>query len=935
MSGVVALLRRLRADRAVTVAVAVSALLLTAGTVATWRSFTDVSDRTLRETVVDASASERDVFGRATGVLEPGPVGAALEPVAAVGTAVADSLPAELRRLVRERVDVVETRPYEVVPAAGAPLQSLRRLILTVTPPSEEAVRVVEGRLPEAGRRQGLTAAQRGLVRDLYSSRITPPAADDVGPVLEVALTPESARMLGMAVGSSTVVAADPTDPVVRRLPIDQQRPLAVEVVGLVEPLRPLDPLWTTDTRVDRPSAVTDESGSRETITTGALLAPDAYADLTEALAPVPLAFTWRYGLAGGRLDAGDLAALRPAVDRPPAPISTVAGLDAAPTVTTGLGNLADEFASRRSAASTLLALAGAGLAGAAAVMLALLARLTAVRRAAATRLVRDRGAATRQVVGAMLAEALVVVVPATAAGAALAWALVPARATRDPILLAGGIAVGLVALLVLAGMPSARLQAGTADDDVEAPTAARRVVLEVLAATLAVVGLVALRRRGVAGGDGGADPYLAAAPVLLAVAVAIPVLRAYPWPLRLLARRAERRPRLVPFLGLTRALAAARVSPLPLLALLLSVGLAAFATVLASTVAEGQRDSAAYTVGADYRLDVPAQLALGAGVRNDLEDLAALPGVSGLAVAVAEPQVELESVDRGLSRPALVAVDLAAYADVARGTEHESLLPASMSTGDVIAAAVTRTWSGGSGRPAPGDRLEMTAGARSVEVEVTQVVDVIPGLPPGRPGIVVDHAALREQIRGFEQVNRVYLAGSAAARGPLTERVGGRADVTDRRAVLADNRSGALLATALDGVTAAAAAATVIGGLALVLGVLLTARVRDRELVLLRALGLPDRYASRLVAVETAPLVATGLAVGAVLGVALVPLALPGIEPTSFTGPLPSVPTVVDPVWLLAVLAVVTAVAVVAVLVPAAVARRTTAAGLLRIGDT
>ena len=941
MSGVVALLRRLRTDRAVTAAVAVSALLLTAGTVATWRSFTDVSDATLRKTVVDATATERDLFARATGLLEPGRSGAALEPVDAVGTAVGDGLPDELRRLVRERVDVVEARPYEIVPPAGAPLQSLRRLLLTVTPAAEGAVRVVEGRLPQAGRRDGLTAEQRRLERDLYATRIRPPVVGDVGPVLEVALTPESARMLGTPVGTSTLVAADPTDPVVRRLPVEEQRPLAIEVVGLVEPSAPDDPLWTTDTRVNRPSAVTDESGSRETITTGALLAPGAYADLTQALSPVPLTFTWRYGLAGARLHTGDLTELQRAVDRPPAPISPVTGLDAAPTVTTGLGNLADEFAARRTAASTLLSLAGAGLAGAAAVMLALLARLTAVRRAAATRLVRDRGAGTRQVVGAMLTEALVVVVPAAAAGAALAWALVPARATRDSVLLTAGIAVGLVALLVLAGMPSARLQSGATDEDSEAPAAARRVVLEVLAATLAVVALVALRRRGVGaggeGGGGGADPYLAAAPVLLAVAVAIPVLRAYPLPLRLLARRAERRPRLVPFLGLTRALAAARVSPLPLLALLLSVGLAAFATVLASTVAAGQRSSAAYTVGADYRLDVPAQLALGAGVSNDLGDLAALPGVTGLAVGVAEPQVEVESVDRGLSRPALVAVDLAAYADVARGTEVEGVLPTSMSTedGDVLAAAVTRTWTGGSGRPAPGQRLKMTAGAGSLEVEVTHVVEVVPGLPPGRPGIVVDHAALRQQIRGFDRVNRVYLAGSAAARGPLVERVGGRADLTDRRAVLAGNRSGALLTAALDGVTAAAAAATVIGGLALVLGVLLTARVRDRELVLLRALGLSDRFAGRLVAVETVPLVATGLVVGGLLGVGLVPLALPGIDPTSFTGPLPSVPTVVDPRWLLLVLAVVTAVAVVAVLVPAAVARRTTAGGLLRIGDT
>ena len=138
---------------------------------------------------------------------------------------------------------------------------------------------------------------------------------------------------------------------------------------------------------------------------------------------------------------------------------------------------------------------------------------------------------------------------------------------------------------LVIATWPAARRPYGASDRDEAPPLRAspRRLVLEGTAVFLAVAGALLLRQRGlaVAGDEVRFDPFLAAVPVLAAMAVGIVLLRVYPFPIRACGWLAARRRDLVPVLGLRNVGRHSAAVALPLLVLMLTAAFSAFASVV------------------------------------------------------------------------------------------------------------------------------------------------------------------------------------------------------------------------------------------------------------------------------------------------------------------------------------------------------------------
>ena len=124
-----------------------------------------------------------------------------------------------------------------------------------------------------------------------------------------------------------------------------------------------------------------------------------------------------------------------------------------------------------------------------------------------------------------------------------------------------------------------------------------RRLVAEVTACAACVAGLVVLHDQGVAA-DGGSNLYLNAAPVLVAVPVALIMLRLYPLAVRGLLALSARGTGATGFVALSGAARPAAL--LPALALVLALGLASFAGMVDDGIGRGEAAASWQSTGAD-----------------------------------------------------------------------------------------------------------------------------------------------------------------------------------------------------------------------------------------------------------------------------------------------------------------------------------------------
>ncbi|MGI5187873.1 FtsX-like permease family protein [Promicromonospora sp. CA-289599] len=607
------------------------------------------------------------------------------------------------------------------------------------------------------------------------------------------------------------------------------------------------------------------------------------------------------------------------------------------------LSEILDRLLAQRTGVDAIVAVLAVGPLGATVAVLALGARLVVDRRRSALALLRARGASGAQLRLLMGGEGLVVGLGSAAVGFGVGLALstgfgMDAQVTASQVGLAVAAGLAPAAALALATSP-AGLRTTRAD---LAPRSRSRVrwVLEVLVVAGAALATWLLLSRGVVAGSGagsGVDPLVAAAPLLVSLALTLLAVRAYPWIALAVERALAPRRDLVPFLGAARATRDPAGGPVPAVALVLAVAVAATSAVLYSTVSGGVVREAWRATGADLRISGPM-------VDEPVaEQIAALDGVE-VVVPVGQVGDGVLQSDGASPRAEIYTADAAALAtaqaDVAGAPETLGELSRQAGTGgadDVVPVILTRAAAGPGVSPgSTGITLATQEG--SVAVRVVDVVDELPGLPAGRALVLVDTDRLAAAT-GDTTYPRLALVG-------LT-------DDADRSAVSAgitrllpssvvedpDQEADELLAAPVSGgLVIAFVLAVLLAGLlcasAVVMTLMLAAPARARLLAVLQTLGLSSRQGRGLVGWEIGPWAVVALVVGAVLGVAVPSLVLAAVDVTALTGGLTQPGPQYDPLLLGSAAAGFVVVVLAAVGVAAALSRRGEVAAQLRMGS-
>ena len=383
--------------------------------------------------------------------------------------------------------------------------------------------------------------------------------------VLEVMVEEQVAEVLGVDVGSEYVLQAGRIG--IGPDEVDGPRALPVRVVGSYTPIDAEAAAWDHAPLLveSQLTAIIQEQGGDQPRAVRAGLRTDAAGILllsreamTTHFAPETVV---RLRLDPQRLDAAWAAEAEAAIAR----LSGEPALFHA-RVRTGLVDIIDRFSERSEATRALVDLLVAATLGAGLGALVAASGLLIERRRREIRLVRARGARLSRIAGRLAMEAVPVVLLAVAAGwvmhrpaldlVAARWADlgdVPTSLSATSLLSSAGVVlIGLLAVPVAAVTVARRRTTDRARGVTRHRPTLARVTIEAGTVLLALLGVVALRQRGLTGPE--PDTYLSAVPLLVAVATGMLVLRVYPWPLRALEPLVRRRRGAVGFLAVTRA---------------------------------------------------------------------------------------------------------------------------------------------------------------------------------------------------------------------------------------------------------------------------------------------------------------------------------------------------------------------------------------------
>ncbi|HMM42195.1 MAG TPA: FtsX-like permease family protein, partial [Thermomicrobiales bacterium] len=521
-------------------------------------------------------------------------------------------------------------------------------------------------------------------------------------------------------------------------------------------------------------------------------------------------------------------------------------------------------------------------------------------------------------------------------------------RTSVWPAAAAAGVAVAMVLALVLAQAPLARRPLGELEQDepVVERIAPRRVVLEALVVALALAGVYLLRRRGITGGSATndiatMDPWLAAVPVLLGLAVGLLVVRLYPIPARILAWLSSLRRDLVPVLGFRRTSRQPRASSLPVLVLLLALAVSAFALVLTTTIDRGQVAASWQQVGADYRVTAGPAGSLYRGV-----DPSGVEGVEPIARAVIIPDAIFAGRVPGTGIARLMLVEPARLQEVTAGTLADAHIPDDMTreqTGvdigqptNPIPAIISPT--AGNGTLGPGDTFSMTVLSRETTFVVVEVRERFAGLPIDRAFVVAPLPSITA-INPDRPVHYtdMFVRGPRSIAAPLHDTLREQsqsADLTSRAAVYDAIHDAPLIAGVATGFRLGLAATALYAGVAVAFAMLLRGKARARDQAYLRTLGLSREQSLGLTAVEQGPGIVVGIAAGVALGLASAWLIAPGLDLIEFVGPGLPVRLQVDWGAVALLVVIVLVVTVAAVLLTTRFARKISLGEVLRLGD-
>jgi putative ABC transport system permease protein len=713
----------------------------------------------------------------------------------------------------------------------------------------------------------------------------------------EIAVQESTAQALGLEVGSVLSVEVDLIDPVFTTSILHSAdvilAPTELEVTGLYRVRDPGSDAWFGDTslRLDDLGVQLDQP----TAYISAYLPPDAVPGWVSS--GLPFEYQWRFPLLVDRLDAATVGDMESALRMFE---SQAANTDPANAVTAqaGLLPLLEQHSSVRAAAERVLALAATAPLALAGAALAMVAVLVARRRRAAMALSRSRGASARLLFGTTVIEAILLAGGASIAGLAVAIALLPS-ASLEPSLVAA-ISIGLAAVILLGSAAWPVMRRPLADLENDARTARRtdprRLVAEAGLATLAVVGAYLLRERGMSAAGAGLDPFLAAVPPLIALAVGTVVVRLYRPAMAVIGWLANRRRDLVPVLGL-RTIARGAASSLPVLVLILAVAFACFTSIVSASIDKAQRDAGWLAVGADARIEP-------AGSRRDLGSIDAsnAPGVQASARGYVAQGMRASS-GSAAGTVTFQAVDAPEYASVAAASPVEPNWPqafVSQPADGPIPAIVGTRLTGGSLKLAAGDTLTMTVLGHRVQMQVVEVRSSIAGLTSDDAFVEVPYAWLEHAIDQDLPPTVMWVRVPASAVAGLKQQVGadaGGIQLTSRYDADAALRDEPLVGIVSAGFGVALAVSVAFAILTILGAVILSAARRTRDVAILRTLGLNGRQQTRLTMLEHAPPILLSLPVGMLLGVGVALVVSPALGLGALSGSSGGVSLVVD--WL------------------------------------
>ena len=735
------------------------------------------------------------------------------------------------------------------------------------------------------------------------------------GGALPAAVTTQTAARFGLRPGSRLVL-------------ITPSALVSIVVTAIVRVRAPASTFWGFDETAAAPS-LTSSGNPPQPYWVGAVLTdPAEAAALQNAFGPSGMSIHWELPLATGRLTAAGAQPLHDALNRAASVTPRLGPLSAAAatvTVTSALTAQLASFLAARAAIETILLLLFVSLIVTGAAVIAVAARMITVRRAAELTLLRARGGSLGQVAAAMLRGTAAVSLPAALAGAGLALAV----ETGDVSSALGWSLAGLVLATALGGPPliavwrhrapqtpetltpaSNPARITTADPGGPRRIPARRWVAEAAACAAAVAALVVLHDQGLPAA-GQTDLLLAAAPVLVAVPVVLVVLRLYPLAVRGLLRLSARAAGATGFVALARASRNSLTGVLPVFAVALALGVAAFAGLVRDAVARGEVAASWQSTGANVVIHTGPQTgnaSPGSRVTPQAEKaIAAVPGVQRAATVWTTSW----QAPGGQSLTVL-AVDPASYAALAATTPFPRFAAAAITppAGGFPAGPIPVLASPAAAAVLGKSTAKLTAQEPMgpLSVRVTRVLASPPGqgetgqgetgtpAEPGDGAYVIMASRPLPGPDGQPAPQTLLLAGphiDQAALSAVVSRQLPVATITSRSAVLAA-LAGAPLQHGADLIMLLSILAAAGLGLGtLIMGLALGSA--DRELTLARLTTMGHDRPIRLALTEAMPAVLAAVAAGLACALALPRLVGPALDLSVFTGTGAPVPLRTD----------------------------------------
>jgi putative ABC transport system permease protein len=698
----------------------------------------------------------------------------------------------------------------------------------------------------------------------------------------------------GSAAGKRTVVQAAVTTTTAARFGLRigtrlDAGPVQLVVTGIIRPANQAAEFWSEDPVAAGPARTPGSAGQLPYWIGAVFIGPAALPLIESTLGTGEMQVTWVYPAALDRLTAGQASGLEASLDSLLSSGATVIiprlGSSVTVTISSPIPSILSPFIAGENAVAPALELLYVSLAVIGAVVVLLGARLVAQRRAAEFTLMRVRGAALYQLGWLMLRASVVIAAAAVAAAAALAIGLTPGdgdaagwwlASITIAVTLAGAVLISVVPQRVAApvtGRPERRA-AGRGP-------AARRIVVETALAAVAIGALVVLRNQGLSSGNSGL--YTSATPVLIAIPMAVVLLRCYPLLARKLARIAGMSRGVVAFVGLARATRIPPGTTLPAFALVLVLAMVAFPDMVSTSVTRSQVAASWQQVGADAVIQAQPGQAITPALQRQISSV---PGVVSTATGV----VDAGSLSAG-TELSVMFVDPARYAaviDEAPGPRFPLAALSGNAEGSPAGAIVPAVATAAAAQLVGTAPTRVSVGTSTITIRLAGRTGV-PGIP-GAPGVATGVALVvpMQALGPDPEPNVMLVAGpglDAARLSAAVRRALPGGTVTLRAPALAALTTAPVPQAAQTALTQGMATAAGFGALVLLLSLLLTAWTRDMTLARLATMGLRRWQAQLLQATETLPPVVAAALGGVACAWLLVPLVGPGLNLGAFAG--------------------------------------------------